>query len=154
MTATSRRVAGPIDVSTSPKAILQTLAGNAVAFNGGIWQKRQDANRASALPHGFRKLEEAGNFENLRLSAAGKETGYRGPVFMDSDVYKWIEAASFELSRLPNAELEGLIEQAIDVVEPAQRPDGYLNSYYTVQEPGRRWIDCTPRPAGRSPSRC
>lgn len=141
MTATSRRVAGPIDVSASPRAKLQTLPGNAVAFDGGIWAKRQAANRASALPHGFRMLEQAGNFQNLRLSAERAETGYRGPVFMDSDVYKWIEAASFELSRQPNAELEGLIEQAIDAIEPAQREDGYLNTYYTVAEPGRRWID-------------
>ena len=41
----------------------------------------------------------------------------------------------------PARELEALIEQAIDVIEPAQQPDGYLNSYYTVAEPGRRWID-------------
>ena len=141
MTATSRRVAGPIDVSASSRAILKTLPGTAVSFTSGIWTKRQAANRRSALPHGFKMLEQAGNFENLRLSARGATDGYRGPVFMDSDVYKWLEAASFELSREPSAELEALIEQAIDAVEPAQREDGYLNSYYTVAEPGRRWID-------------
>src|SRR5262249_1652336 len=141
MTATSRRCAGPIDVSASPRAALQTLPGPAATFTDGLWTKRQAANRAQALPHGFRMLEEAGNFQNLRLSAQGAAEGYRGPVFMDPDVHKWIEAPSFELSRQPGADLEVLIEQAIDVIEPAQQPDGYLNSYYTVAEPGRRWID-------------
>ena len=55
---------------------------------------------------------------------------------MDSDVYKWIEAASLELARQPSADLEALIERAIDAIEPAQKADGYLNSYYTVAEPG------------------
>src|SRR5687768_7016185 len=81
MTATSCRFAGPIDVSSSPRARLQTLPGNAVSFTGGVWTTRQAANRASALPHGFRMLEDAGNLENLRLSAQGQTTGYRGPVF-------------------------------------------------------------------------
>jgi hypothetical protein len=141
MTTTSRRPAGPVDATASPLARWQTLPSGAVTIEGGIWAKRQAVNRASALPHGFRMLEQAGNFENLKLAARDATAGYRGPVFMDSDVYKWIEAASLELARQPSAELEALIEQAIDVVEPAQKADGYLNSYYTVAEPGRRWID-------------
>jgi DUF1680 family protein len=60
---------------------------------------------------------------------------------MDSDVYKWIEAAALELSRQPSDELLALIDRAIDAIEPAQKADGYLNSYYTVAEPGRRWTD-------------
>ena len=141
MTTTSRRAAGPVDATASPNARWRTLPSGAVTIEGGIWAKRQAVNRASALPHGFRMLEQAGNFENLKLAARDATEGYRGPVFMDSDVYKWIEAASLELARQPSPDLEALIEQAIDVIEPAQKADGYLNSYYTVAEPGRRWID-------------
>jgi uncharacterized protein len=141
MTALSQRIAGPINVGSSPRAVLRTLPGNAVSFTGGIWSRRQAVNRGTALPHGFRMLEQAGNFENLKLAAQDATSGYRGPVFMDSDVYKWIEAASFELSRQPDDGLAALIDQAIAIIEPAQQADGYLNSYYTVAEPGRRWID-------------
>ena len=141
MATTPRRAAGPVDATASPQARWRTLPAGAVTIEGGIWAKRQAVNRASALPHGFRMLEQAGNFENLKLAARDATEGYRGPVFMDSDVYKWIEAASLELARQPSAELEALIEQAIDAIEPAQKADGYLNSYYTVAEPGRRWID-------------
>ena len=115
MTTTSRRAAGPVDATASPQARWRTLPAGAVTIDGGIWAKRQAVNRASALPHGFRMLEQAGNFENLKLAASDATEGYRGPVFMDSDVYKWIEAASLELSRQPSADLEALIEQAIDV---------------------------------------
>jgi hypothetical protein len=33
-------------------------------------------------------LVDAGNLHNLRLAANSADGGYRGPVFMDSDVYR------------------------------------------------------------------
>jgi DUF1680 family protein len=112
-----------------------------VTIDGGIWAQRQAVNRDLALPHGFGMLEQAGNFENLRIAAGHSDKTYRGPVFMDSDVYKWLEAASFELRRQPSTELEVKVNEAIALVEAAQGADGYINSYYTVAEPGQRWTD-------------
>jgi DUF1680 family protein len=86
-------------------------------------------------------LEAAGNLENLRI-AAGRSTGrYRGPMFMDSDVYKWLEAAAWEQGREPSAALAALLDTAIELVAAAQGADGYVNSYFTAAEPGRRWTD-------------
>jgi DUF1680 family protein len=62
---------------------------------------------------------------------------------MDSDVYKWLEAAAFEMARVPSAELSKSCDTLIELVAAAQGDDGYLNSYYTVAEPGRRWTDLT-----------
>jgi len=141
MTRTPIRGAIPTDTTHSPAATWRTLDGDAVTIDGGLWAKRQATNRDAALPHGYRMLETAGNFENLRL-AAGRSTGrYQGPVFMDSDVYKWLEAAAYEYARLPSEWLRSHMAQAIDIVGAAQGADGYLNSHYTVAEPGRRWTD-------------
>jgi hypothetical protein len=49
---------------------------------------RQQRNRTLSLPLALRQLEAAGNLGNLRLAIVGKREGYRGPVFMDSDIYK------------------------------------------------------------------
>ncbi|KAH8923655.1 glycoside hydrolase family 127 protein [Atractiella rhizophila] len=38
-------------------------------------------------------------------------------------------------------ELERLVEEAIGKLESAQTKDGYLNTFYTVVEPGKRWTD-------------
>src|SRR5262252_2579877 len=93
--------AGPVDTTRSPGARLQTLDARAVTIDGGFWAARQAVNRQAALPHGLRMLESAGNLDNLRI-AAGRTAGrFRGRVFMDSDVYKWLEAAAFERARLP-----------------------------------------------------
>ena len=138
---TARLTAGPVDAAKSPAAILKTLDAGAVAIDGGVWARRQAVNRAAALPHGFRMLEAAGNLENLRI-AAGRSAGrYRGPVFMDSDVYKWLEAAAFEMARAPSDWPRSTSEATIDLVAAAQGADGYLNSHYTVAEPGQRWTD-------------
>jgi uncharacterized protein len=138
---TPTRGAIPTDTTHSPAAKWHTLGGQAVTIEGGLWAKRQATNRDAALPHGYRMLETAGNFENLRI-AAGRTTGrYQGPVFMDSDVYKWIEAAAYEHARVPSDWLAAHMKAAIDIVGAAQGADGYLNSHYTVAEPGRRWTD-------------
>ncbi len=141
MTAMRRRCAGPVDTQLSPRAVWQTLGLAEVTIEGGIWRKRQTVNRESALWHGLRMLEAAGNLENLRLAAGRASGGYRGPVFMDSDVYKWLEATAYEVARVPSASLAAAIETTIGLVEAAQGEDGYLNSHYQVAEPGRRWTD-------------
>ncbi len=141
MTGIPTRGASPTDTTHSPAAMWQTLAGGAVTIEGGLWARRQATNRDAALPHGYRMLEAAGNLENLRI-AAGRSTGrYQGPVFMDSDVYKWIEAAAYEHARIPSDWLLSHMATVIEIVGAAQGEDGYLNSHYQVAEPGRRWTD-------------
>ena len=138
---TAKATAGPVETAQSPGAALKTLDIRAVTFDGGLWARRQAVNREAALPHGLRMLETAGNLDNLRI-AAGRKTGrFRGRVFMDSDVYKWLEAAAFEIARTPSEELRASSETLIELVAAVQGDDGYLNSYYTVAEPGRRWTD-------------
>ena len=59
-------------------------------------------------------------------------TGYRGPVFMDSDIYKTMEAVGWELAHGRRPELTSFASEVIALLEEAQRPDGYLNSYFQV----------------------
>lgn len=130
-----------IDTRRSPHARWRSLPLGAVRLRGGFWSDRLDINRRVSLEHGFRMLEEHGNFENLRLAAARRQGGFRGPVFMDSDVYKWAEAASLELANGADAELARKLDETIALLAAAQLPDGYLNSYFQVAEPGQRWTN-------------
>ena len=138
---TPSRTAGPVDAEESPAAILKPLDARSVTIDGGVWARAQSVNRDAALPHGHRMLEAAGNFENLRIAAGRSNGRYRGPVFMDSDVYKWLEAAACEMARSPSSWLQSASADAIELVAAAQGPDGYVNSYWTVAEPGKRWTD-------------
>ncbi|HZO37810.1 MAG TPA: beta-L-arabinofuranosidase domain-containing protein, partial [Methylomirabilota bacterium] len=138
---TGPRTAGPVDAEKSPAAIWKPLDARAVTIDGGVWARAQAVNHDAAIPHGYRMLEKAGNLENLRIAAGRSGGQYRGPVFMDSDVYKWLEAAACEMARVPSPSLLATCNEVIDLVAAAQGADGYINSHYTVAEPNRRWTD-------------
>lgn len=86
-------------------------------------------------------LEKAGNLRNPELAATGAREGYSGPVFMDSDLYKAIEAAAYSLATVCDPALEARLDAIIAKVADAQMPDGYLNTWYQVNEPDRRYTN-------------
>ncbi len=51
---------------------------------------------------------------------------------MDSDLYKVLEAVGWELGRTADQELASFLTEATALLEKAQQPDGYLNSYMQV----------------------
>ncbi len=94
---------------------------------------RQQRNRTLSLPLALRQLEAAGNLGNLRLAIVGKREGYRGPVFMDADIYKTPGGGRLgELGRGGDQELAAFDEETTALLEKAQQPDGYLNSAVQV----------------------
>jgi DUF1680 family protein len=133
--------AGALADEGTPRVRLQGVPFSEVRVKDTFWAPRQEVNRTASIPVNLEMLEKAGNLPNLRLAAAGAREGYTGPVFMDSDVYKALEAASYALATHPDPGLAARLDAIIDVLAKAQQPDGYLNSYYTVKEPGRRWTN-------------
>ena len=79
--------------------------------------------------------------ENFKIAAGLAEGDFQGMVFQDSDLGKWIEAASYRLMISPDAGLEAELDRIIDIIGKAQQPDGYLNTWFTVKEPGKRWTN-------------
>jgi DUF1680 family protein len=80
---------------------------------------------------------------NYRI-AAGDETGkHGGPVFVDTDLTKWLEAVAYSLETSPDSALELKADEVIDLIARVQQPDGYVNTYYTIAEPGKRWSNLT-----------
>ena len=76
---------------------------------------------------------------NFRIAAGLEQGEFHGMVFQDSDVGKWLEAAAYSLMLEKDAWLEGEADKIIDIVAAAQKPDGYLNTYFTLKEPDMRW---------------
>ena len=130
-----------VSTRTSPHARWRTLDLSSVSLTQGFWHQKQEINRQVSLPNGHRMLNRSGNLNNLGLAAGSGEGEYRTPVFMDSDVYKWLEAAAYDLVNVSDPELESMADQVIDLVASAQQEDGYLNSYYQVNKPDERWTD-------------
>ena len=105
-----------------------------------FWADRQRTNRETSIAFGSRRLREAGNLRNLELAAEQvadptlppRPEAYQGPVFMDSDVYKWLEAVLWEHAREPSSELLAEVETFSQALAKAQADDGYLNTFVQV----------------------
>lgn len=126
------------------RMVQRPLDARRARLTGGIlgdWQRR---NHRVSLPSAIERLEAAGNLDNLRLVTGEHDGAYRGPLFMDSDLYKTLEAIGWDLGRVSedrprDAELVEFIEQVATLLAAAQREDGYLNSHYQVVEPERQY---------------
>ena len=132
-----------MDVSSvaRPFAALGTLSPRKVQITGGFWKAQQASNHAITLRDGYEKLERAGNFANLRRAAGMTDEPYQGPVFMDEDVYKWLEAVAHEIGINPDPELVEMVDSTIALLARVQQEDGYLDSYFQVVAPGQKWQD-------------
>lgn len=122
-------------------AKLRAVPFTDVNITDAFWSPRQETNRVASIPVNLENLEKAGNLENFRLAAKGAREGYQGPVFMDSDAYKALEAASYSLATHPDPALEKRLDEIIATLAAAQQPDGYLNTYFIVKEPSKRWTN-------------
>ena len=64
-----------------------------------------------------------------------------GQVFQDSDVYKWLEAVGNILMLERDPELEEKADAVIDLIAEAQEEDGYLDTYFSIEEPDKKWTN-------------
>lgn len=130
---------GPVRLGPAARAALRPAGAD---VDAGFWHTRREVNARVSLPQGPELLESAGNLHNLRLAAGTAEGEYQGAYpFVDTDVYKWLEAASWQLAQQPDDELESAVDRIIALVAAAQQADGYLNTWFQVREGGARYQD-------------
>ena len=54
---------------------------------------------------------------------------------------KWLEAVGYTLAWHEDSDLESTADQAIEIIEKAQREDGYLDTYYIINGLEKRWTN-------------
>lgn len=119
-----------------------------VKLNDPMWSRQFALVRDVVLPYMWEILndrienaEKSHCIENFKVAARKSTESYYGVVFLDTDLYKWIEAVSYCLTVEKNTELEKLVDYAVDLIKDAQQPDGYINTYYTTTAPEKRWTN-------------
>ncbi len=131
---------------------LQPVEFTRVSMDGAFWRERLDTVLDATIPSQHVRLAEYGILDSLKLPQpmpplripVGSH-GMSTQVFWDSDVGKWIEAASYALRHRRDATIEAQIDAIVDDLARAQAPDGYLNCWYLGREPDKRWSNLRDR---------
>lgn len=136
MTTTSpvtTALGGPVAPSTSA---LRPLRQDEIRLTGGFWKHYQDLNAQAVIGHCLSWIERvgwAGNFDRASVGTiSSEEEGDRhaGIEFVDSEVYKLLEAMAWELGRSDDPELEARFDDLVLRVAAAQEADGYLHTSF------------------------
>ena len=86
-------------------------------------------------------VPESHCIENFRIAAGEAQGQFRGWVFQDTDLAKWLEAVAFSLNYEKNPQLEETADALIRLVGRAQQENGYLNTYFSTLHPGRQYCN-------------
>ena len=135
--------AAVLDLSDSPHAVVRPVPPGRVEVADGFWAERMRGMRAHGLDLQFAQCEVTGRIRNFERAAGRLEGDFEGRYYNDSDVYKWLEAASYALAREPSAELRARVDGVIERIAAAQRPDGYVNTYFSGPRTSWRYRNLT-----------
>lgn len=128
---------------------LEDISLKNIKITDKFWNKYRSLVKDVIIPYQWNTLNDqvadaapSHSIENFRIAAGEKDGEFYGAVFQDTDVAKWLEAVAYVLeSQGRDEKLENLADDTIDLIGRAQGPDGYLNTYFTIKEPERRWTN-------------
>jgi uncharacterized protein len=129
---------GILNLAHSPYAKLKNIPVHAVTMGAGFWASRRTANVERSIPSMGKLLEVNGRMDNFRRLTGKSDAKQRGPVYSDSDIYKWLEAVGFALQSHDNPTLHGVADTVIKDVLAAQETSGYLNTYFVGEHAAER----------------
>lgn len=119
-----------------------------VSIHDSFWSKHVDLVRNAIIPYQWEAMndripdaESSHCLENFKIAAGRAKGDFYGAVFQDTDVAKWLEAVGFSLACYSDEVLEKTADEVIDLIADAQCEDGYINTYFTIKEPDKRWTD-------------
>lgn len=113
-----------------------------------FWNPLQELVAQVVLPYQFRIMNDeiegqakSHAIKNFRIAAGQEEGEYYGRVFQDSDLAKWLEAASYAAANGTGFSLQKEMEETIQSLALAQEEDGYLDTYFILKRPEKKWTD-------------
>ncbi len=121
---------------------------NQLQIDDPFWNRYVQLVTREIIPYQYLALndrapdaEPSHSIRNLRIAAGLEQGQFRGWVFQDTDVAKWLEAVAFSLSYQEDPALEHTADELIRLIGQAQQPNGYLNTHYSIGYPGNYYCN-------------
>lgn len=128
-----------MDCAKRPFQVLSPIPFEQVEIQDQFWAKRQKVNRETSIHKQHQMLEANHHINNFRIAIGLKEGVFQGQFFLDSDLYKWLQAASYILHVKQDPELDEKVNKIIGLIEKAQWKDGYVNAFFSSSFPQKRF---------------
>jgi DUF1680 family protein len=124
------------------RGALRPLNQSEVRIVGDFWGDYQKLNATVIIEHCETWMERIGwlgNFDRVADGSVGST--HSGIEFVDSEVYKLLEAMAWELGRADDPALRTRYRQIVERVAAAQDPDGYLHTSFGHEGQRARYSD-------------
>lgn len=120
----------------------QSVNFSNVRIMDNFWRPKLEKVSTVTIPVCIDQTEvKTPRIRNFEIAAGKRKGKFEGIFYDDSDVFKALEAIAYSLKNHPDAALEKKADDWIDLIVAAQLPDGYINTYYTLQFLDKRWTD-------------
>lgn len=121
---------------------MEPVSFSEVTIHDAFWKPKIDLVATKTLAACIYQTETATpRIRNFEKVARAKGEKHEGIFYDDSDVFKALEAMAYSLKTHPSAAMEKKCDEWIDKIAAAQQPDGYLNTFYTLNQPEQRYTD-------------
>ena len=131
-----------------PGGMPNSLPLRNIRVNDPFWNRYTSLVTQRILPYQYQVLHDllpdtpqSHCIRNFRIAAGLEEGAFRGWVFQDTDLAKWLEAAAYSLTYQPDPALEQKIGELIHLIGMAQQENGYLNTYFSTLHPGHQYCN-------------
>jgi len=124
-----------------PSRGLEEVNHKQVELRGGFWGPRLKTHHEVTVPHALDCLEKDGHVTNFDKAAGVMQGPPSGHAAFDSDLHKALEGAMYTLQHNEDDKLRQRVEGILDRILAAQQKDGFLISYFIIQDSDKRWED-------------
>jgi len=125
-----------------PYLKFEPVSFSKVNITDKFWKPKMDKVATATLQACIYQTEtKTPRLRNFEKVARKKGEKHEGIFYDDSDVFKALEAIAYSLKYHPDPAMQKKADEWIDIIAAAQQPDGYLNTFFTLNEPDKRWTD-------------
>ena len=106
-----------------------------VKWTEGFWADRVKLIREEGIHNMWKILSEESllhSKQNFLIAAGLMEGEHVGTNWIDGDTYKWLESVARVYATTGDRELDGLMDEVIEIIGKAQQQDGYINTHMTI----------------------
>ena len=128
-------------VAAAEPAPLTAVPFTKVHVDDSFWTPKIETNRTATIEANLHQCRVTGRINNFAVAGKLSAGKHQGMLYNDSDVYKMIEGIAYALTSGRDPQLERQTDAIIDQIAAAQQPDGYLDTYYTLVEPQKHWVN-------------